>query len=167
MNVMMLSIPVWSGNVSDMIPEQRDFFHWLSALIALAGGGLFGPAVLPLGAAGACAARTHQHGRADQRSASCLALAMSVVETINHAEHAYFDAALMLLDLPAGRPLSRPEHAPARRGRWPEISRRLKARELRRNSSAPMKSRSADCRRAGPATSFCCVRASAPPSTAP
>ena len=34
MNIMMLSIPVWSGNVSDMIPEQRDFFHWLSALIA-------------------------------------------------------------------------------------------------------------------------------------
>ena len=34
MNVMMLSIPVWSGNISDMIPEQRDFFHWLSALIA-------------------------------------------------------------------------------------------------------------------------------------
>src|SRR5437763_11346756 len=34
-NVMMLSIPVWSGNVSDMLPEQRDFFHWLSALIAL------------------------------------------------------------------------------------------------------------------------------------
>src|SRR6476661_7745534 len=35
MNVMMLSVPVWSGNVSDMISEQRDFFHWLSALIAL------------------------------------------------------------------------------------------------------------------------------------
>src|SRR5260370_17042380 len=34
MNVMMLSVPVWSGNVGDMIPEQRDFFHWLSALIA-------------------------------------------------------------------------------------------------------------------------------------
>src|SRR5207342_3340522 len=35
MNVMMLSVPVWSGNVTDMMPEQRDFFHWLSALIAL------------------------------------------------------------------------------------------------------------------------------------
>src|SRR3954465_11125279 len=35
MNVMMLSIPVWCGNVSDMLPEQRDFFLWLWALIAL------------------------------------------------------------------------------------------------------------------------------------
>ena len=35
MNVMMLSVPVWSGTVGDMMPEQRDFFHWLSALIAL------------------------------------------------------------------------------------------------------------------------------------
>ena len=34
MNVMMLSVPVWSGSV-DMLPAQRDFFHWLSALIAL------------------------------------------------------------------------------------------------------------------------------------
>src|SRR6201987_1452317 len=35
MNVMMLSVPVWSGNISDMLPEQRDFFHWMSALIAI------------------------------------------------------------------------------------------------------------------------------------
>ena len=27
MNVMMLSVPVWSGNAGDMLPEQRDFFH--------------------------------------------------------------------------------------------------------------------------------------------
>ena len=64
MNIMMLSIPVWSGNVSDMIPEQRDFFHWLSALIALAGGGLFRAAVLPVRLA-RLAGAPHQHGRAD------------------------------------------------------------------------------------------------------
>src|SRR5262249_56352635 len=35
MNIMLLSVSVWSGNVTDMTPETRDFFHWLSALIAL------------------------------------------------------------------------------------------------------------------------------------
>src|SRR5262249_58367268 len=35
MNIMLLSVSVWSGNVSDITAEQRDFFHWLSALIAL------------------------------------------------------------------------------------------------------------------------------------
>src|SRR5262249_48971053 len=35
MNIMLLSISVWSGNVTDITPETRDFFHWASALIAL------------------------------------------------------------------------------------------------------------------------------------
>ncbi len=35
MTVMLLSVSVWSGNVTDITPEQRDFFHWLSALIGL------------------------------------------------------------------------------------------------------------------------------------
>ena len=35
MNIMLLSVSVWSGNVSDITQETRDFFHWLSALIAL------------------------------------------------------------------------------------------------------------------------------------
>ncbi len=34
MNIMLLSVSVWSGS-TDMTPETRDFFHWLSALIAL------------------------------------------------------------------------------------------------------------------------------------
>src|SRR5579862_7646838 len=35
MNVMLLSISIWSGNATDMTGETRDLFHWLSALIAL------------------------------------------------------------------------------------------------------------------------------------
>jgi P-type Cu2+ transporter len=95
MNVMMLSIPVWSGNVSDMLPEQRDFFHWLSALIALpaaayAGQPFFRSAYRALRAGGVNMDVPITIG-------VVLALGMSVVETINHAEHAYFDAATMLL----------------------------------------------------------------------
>ena len=95
MNVMMLSIPVWSGNVGDMIPEQRDFFHWLSALIAL-------PAVAYAGQPFFRSAfRALRAGTVNMdvpiSIGVTLALAMSVVETVNHAEHAYFDAAIMLL----------------------------------------------------------------------
>jgi cation transport ATPase len=43
-----------------------------------------------------------------------LALGTSVVETVSHAEHAYFDAAIMLLTFL--RTLSRPEHAAANAG---------------------------------------------------
>ena len=93
MNVMMLSVPVWSG--SDMISEQRDFFHWLSALIALpaaayAGQPFFRSAFRALRARGVNMDVPISVG-------VILALAMSVVETINHAEHTYFDAAIMLL----------------------------------------------------------------------
>ena len=35
MNIMLLSVSVWSGGAGDMTQETRDFFHWLSALIAL------------------------------------------------------------------------------------------------------------------------------------
>jgi P-type Cu2+ transporter len=95
MNVMMLSIPVWSGNVSDMLPEQRDFFHWLSALIAL-------PAVAYAGQPFFRSAwRALRAGTVNMDVPICigvtLALGMSVVETFHHAEHAYFDAAIMLL----------------------------------------------------------------------
>src|SRR5258707_8626044 len=95
MNVMMLSIPVWSGNVSDMLPEQRDFFHWLSALIALpaaayAGQPFFRSAFRAIRAGGVNMDVPITIG-------VILALGMSVVETVNHAEHAYFDAAIMLL----------------------------------------------------------------------
>ena len=35
MNVMLMSVSVWSGNVTDITPETRDFFHFMSALVAL------------------------------------------------------------------------------------------------------------------------------------
>src|SRR5436190_3310587 len=95
MNVMMLSIPVWSGNVSDMIPEQRDFFHWLSALIALPAAAYAGQ---PFFRSAWRALRTRNVNMDVPISIGVtLALAMSVVETLGHAEHAYFDAAIMLL----------------------------------------------------------------------
>jgi Cu2+-exporting ATPase len=95
MNVMMLSVPVWSGNVSDMIPEQRDFFHWLSALIALPAAAYAGQ---PFFRSAFRALRTRNVNMDVPISIGViLALAMSVVETINHAEHTYFDAAIMLL----------------------------------------------------------------------
>jgi Cu2+-exporting ATPase len=95
MNVMMLSVPVWSGNVSDMIPEQRDFFHWLSALVAL-------PAIAYAGQPffrSAFAALRSRNVNMDVPICIgvTLAIGMSVVETLNHAQHTYFDAAIMLL----------------------------------------------------------------------
>ncbi|MDA9410764.1 cation-translocating P-type ATPase [Bradyrhizobium sp. CCBAU 45384] len=95
MNVMMLSIPVWSGNVSDMLPEQRDFFHWLSALIALPAAAYAGQPFFR----SAWRALSNKTTNMDVPISIgvCLALGMSVVETVNHAEHAYFDAAIMLL----------------------------------------------------------------------
>ncbi|MBI5263771.1 MAG: copper-translocating P-type ATPase [Bradyrhizobium sp.] len=95
MNVMMLSIPVWSGNVSDMLPEQRDFFHWLSALIGLPAAAYAGQ---PFFRSSWRALSTGNVNMDVPISIGViLALGMSVVETINHAEHAYFDAAIMLL----------------------------------------------------------------------
>ncbi|MCP1734428.1 Cu2+-exporting ATPase [Bradyrhizobium japonicum] len=102
MNVMMLSVPVWSGNVSDMLPEQRDFFHWLSALIVLPAAAysaqpFFSSALSALRARGVNMDVPISIG-------IILALATSVIETVNHAEHAYFDAAIMLIAfLLAGR----------------------------------------------------------------
>ena len=39
---MLLSVSVWSGNATEIAPETRDLFHWLSALIALPAAGFAG-----------------------------------------------------------------------------------------------------------------------------
>ncbi len=93
MNVMMLSVPVWSG--TDMIPEQRDFFHWLSALIALPAAAYSGQPFFISAFRALRARRTNMD--VPISIGIVLALSTSVVETFHHAEHAYFDAALMLI----------------------------------------------------------------------
>ena len=95
MNVMLLSVSVWSGNVSDMTPETRDLFHWLSALIALpaaayAGQPFFQSALRALRA-------RHTNMDVPISIGVVLALGLSVYETATHAEHVYFDSAIMLL----------------------------------------------------------------------
>jgi len=113
MNVMLLSVSVWSGNVTDITPETRDFFHWASALIALPAGAYAGR---PFFASAWQALRARSLNMNVPISLGViLALGMSVVETANHAEHAYFDSALMLLFfLLVGRTL---DHAMRRKTR--------------------------------------------------
>jgi P-type Cu2+ transporter len=113
MNVMLLSVSVWSGNSSDITPETRDFFHWASALIALPAAAYAGrPFFLS-------AWRSLRAGALNMdvpiSLGVILALAMSVVETAHHAKDAYYDSALMLLFfLLVGRAL---DHAMRRKTR--------------------------------------------------
>lgn len=95
MNIMLLSVSVWSGNVSDITPETRDMFHWLSGLIAL-------PAAAYAGQPFFRNAWRALRNRAMTMDVPIslgilLALGMSLFETIHSAEHAYFDSAVMLL----------------------------------------------------------------------
>lgn len=94
-NVMLLSVSVWSGLVSDMELETRALFHWLSALIALpavayAGRPFFGSAWAAL------KARTTNMD-VPISLAVLLACSMSLVQTLQNAEHVYFDASITLL----------------------------------------------------------------------
>ncbi len=112
MNVMLLSVSVWSGGL-DMSQETRDLFHWLSALIAL-------PAAAYAGQPFFLSAWRALRGRSVNMDVPIslgviLALGLSLVETLNHAEHAYFDSAVMLLFfLLCGRTL---DHAMRRKTR--------------------------------------------------
>jgi len=91
MNVMLLSVSVWSGAEA----ATRDLLHWISALIAL-------PAIAYSGvpffrsALGALAAR-RLNMDVPISLAVCLAAGTSLYETTQGGEHAYFDAAISLI----------------------------------------------------------------------
>lgn len=95
MNIMLLSVSVWSGNATDITPETRDFFHWLSALIALPTVAYAGRPFLK------SAFRALAAGRLNMDVpiviGVALAVALSVVQTLQHHHHAYFESAVMLL----------------------------------------------------------------------
>lgn len=96
MNIMLLSIAVWSGG-ADMTGSTRHLFHWLSAIIALptvayAGRVFFTPALTALKSR-----RTNMD--VPISLALILACALSVYETVMGHEDIYFDAAVMLLFL--------------------------------------------------------------------
>lgn len=95
MNVMLLSVAIWSGNVTDITPETRDFFHAISAVIALpaiavAGRPFFANALRGLRGGGMTMDIPISVG-------VILATGYSLFNTMTHAREAYFDSALMLL----------------------------------------------------------------------
>ena len=94
-NVMISSIAVWAGLVQDMGPATRGLLHWVSALIAMpaiayAGQPFFRSAYAAL-----------RHGRTNMdvpiSIGVVLVTAMSLVETIEGREHAFFDSAVSLI----------------------------------------------------------------------
>jgi Cu2+-exporting ATPase len=95
MNIMLLSVSVWSGHGADMDAPTRDFFHWMSALIALPAAAYAGQPFFRNALAGLRARSLNMD--VPISLGIMLALGMSVYETIHHAAHAYFDSAVMLL----------------------------------------------------------------------
>lgn len=95
MNVMLLAISVWAGNVSDMTPENRDLFHWIQAVIALPAAAYAGRPFYEGAFRGLRAGRVTMDFPITL--GVVLTLVMSVVESLSGAAHAYFDGAVMLL----------------------------------------------------------------------
>ncbi|RTL90074.1 MAG: cadmium-translocating P-type ATPase [Hyphomicrobiales bacterium] len=96
MNIMLLSVGIWVGEGGgDIDPATRDLFHGVSALIALPAAAFAGQPFFKSAFAALRAGRLNMD--VPISLGVLLALAMSVHETITHAEHAYFDSAIMLL----------------------------------------------------------------------
>lgn len=94
MNIMMFSVPVWSGD-GEMGEGTRTLLHWISALIAI-------PAALYAAQPFFRSAWTALSARRANMDvpislAVVLTLSISIVETLQQGEHAYFDGITMLL----------------------------------------------------------------------
>jgi Cu2+-exporting ATPase len=115
MNVMLISVAVWSGHDGSMGEATRGLLHWVSALITLPTVAYAG---LPFFRSAFTALR---HGGTNMdvpiSIGVTLATAMSLFETATGGSTAYFESAAMLLFfLLAGRYLDRRARARARAG---------------------------------------------------
>ncbi len=91
MNIMLLSVSVWSGATG----VTRDLFHWLSAMIAL-------PTVIYAGQPFFRSAWNALRKRRTNMDVPIsigvsITTMLSLYETFNHGQHAYFDGVVMLL----------------------------------------------------------------------
>lgn len=94
-NIMLLSVTLWSSDINVMGFATRELLHWVSALIALptiaySGRPFFRSAYKVL-------KQGHTNMDVPISLALLLASGMSLFETMNGGEHAYFDSAVMLL----------------------------------------------------------------------
>jgi Cu2+-exporting ATPase len=91
MNVMLLSVSVWSGAEA----ATRDMLHWISALIALPAIAFSGVPFFRSALEALAARRLNMD--VPISLAVCLAAGTSLAETIHGGEHAYFDAGISLI----------------------------------------------------------------------
>ena len=95
MNIMLLSVSVWSGSGGDMERSVQTLFHWLSALIALPAVAYAGQPFFRSAASALKARRLNMD--VPISLGVILATAMSLFQTMRGSEQVYFDAAVTLL----------------------------------------------------------------------
>ena len=96
MNVMMLSVPIWTGD-QDMGGSTRTMMHWWSAIIAVPAALYAAQPFFRSAFAVLCRGRTNMD--VPISLAVVLTLGMSLFETATGGRHAYFDSVCMLLFL--------------------------------------------------------------------
>jgi Cu2+-exporting ATPase len=94
-NIMLLSVAVWSGMVSDMGPAAKTLMHWISALIAVPAIAFAGRPFFQSAAAALSARRLNMD--VPISLGVLLATGMSLFRTMRGSEQVYFDAAVTLL----------------------------------------------------------------------